>query len=189
MTRQQSILDCGAMLLTGFLTEAEESRIIRHITESEWSSALSRRVQHYGHRYNYRGGGVSPEPAPPLPFWAAYLADRLLPRFDGVPADQCIVNEYKPGQGIGMHADHADFGPVVASISLAAAWPMRFRHSGSAPYNAGALPGDEVIVLPRRSVLVLSRSSRHDWLHGIDKRSTASQAHTRISATFRTIAT
>ena len=38
--------------------------------------------------------------------------------FGGALPEQCIVNEYRPGQAIGMHADHRDFGPVVASLSL-----------------------------------------------------------------------
>ena len=82
---------------------------------------------------------------------------------------QCIVNEYRPGQGIGMHADHADFGPVVASLSLADDWPMQFRRRTVRPYARDALPGDEVAVLPRRSVLVLAGPARTAWMHGIDR--------------------
>ena len=100
---------------------------------------------------------------------------------------QCIVNQYRPGQGIGMHADHRDFGPVVASLSLGASWPMRFRRRGGR-YVRGGLPGDEVAVLPRRSVLVLDGSARRDFMHGIDPADTAGEAATRLSATFRTLA-
>ena len=70
-------------------------------------------------------------------------ADRLRPHFGGALPVQCIVNEYRPGQGIGMHADHSDFGPVVASLSLAADWPMRFRPRSVRPYARDGLPGDE----------------------------------------------
>ncbi len=116
------------------------------------------------------------------------MADRLCERFAGVLPVQCIVNEYRPGQGIGMHADHGDFGPVVASLSLAADWPMRFRPRSVRPYARGGLPGDEVAVLPRRSVLVLAGSARRDFMHGIDRGDTAGEAATRLSATFRTLA-
>ena len=88
-----------------------------------------------------------------------------------------------------MHADHRQFGPAVASLSLGANWPMRFRPCATRPYAAGALPGDEVAVLPRCSVLVLSGAAR--WIAGC----TVSTAHdsaresaTRVSATFRTLA-
>ena len=115
------------------------------------------------------------------------MADRLRPHFGGVLAVQCIVNEYHPGQGIGMHADHRDFGPIVASLSLADDWPMRFRPCATRPYVAGAMPGDEVVVLPRRSVLVLQGDARHRWMHGIDRRAGRGRS-TRLSATFRTLA-
>ncbi len=76
-----------------------------------------------------------------------------------------------------MHADHRDF---------ACAWPMRFRPRSGQAYAAGGLPGDKVAVLPRRSLLVLAGEARHRWMHGIDRRDSASEAETRISATFRT---
>ena len=108
---------------------------------------LRRRVQHYGFRYDYRGGN-SRVPATAFPRWTAAMAERIRPHFGGALPVQCIVNEYRPGQGIGMHADHRDFGPVVASLSLGADWPMRFRLRSTRPYASGAMPGDEVAVLP-----------------------------------------
>ena len=81
------------------------------------------------------------------------MAERLRPLFAGMLPVQCIVNEYRPGQGIGMHADHRDFGPVVASLSLGEDWPMRFRPRRGR-YVRDGLPGDEIVTLPRRSVLV-----------------------------------
>ena len=64
--------------------------------------------------YDYRNPGAR-EPATPFPLWAGHMARRLAPYFDGASPAQCIVNEYRPGQGIGMHADHGDFGPNVAA--------------------------------------------------------------------------
>ena len=116
------------------------------------------------------------------------MAGRLRAHFAGSLPVQCIVNEYRPGQGIGMHADHRDFGPVVASLSLGADWPMRFRPRATRPYAAGAMPGDEVAVLPRRSVLVLSGAARCTFMHGIDRTDSARETATRVSATFRTLA-
>ena len=185
--RNADILSHGAILVPDFITAAEEIRILDHIHKSPWISVLSRLVQHYGHIYDYRGG-VSDQPAPPLPEWARHLARRLLPQFNGSLPVQCIVNEYRPGQGIGMHSDHRDFGPVVASISLAQDWPMRFRLPESAPYTPNGLPHDQVMVLPRRSALVLSGAARSRWMHGIDRADTSGFSQNRYSATFRTLA-
>ena len=187
MARDTSIFAHGAVIVPDFVTPAEEARILLRIAEAPWMTELRRRVQHYGYRYAYRGGG-SREPAPAFPPWAAVMADRLRPHFGGALPVQCIVNEYRSGQGIGMHADHRDFGDVVASLSLGADWPMRFRPRGTRPYAAGALPGDEVAVLPRRSVLVLAGRARSAWMHGIDRTDSARETATRISATFRTLA-
>ncbi len=119
---------------------------------------------------------------------AEVMADRLREHFGGALPAQCIVNEYRPGQGIGMHADHQDFGPVVASLSLADDWPMRFRPRSVRPYARDGQPGDEVAVLPRRSVLVLAGAARSAWMHGIDRSDSARAAATRLSATFRSLA-
>ena len=183
-----SIFDQGVAIVHDIVTEAEERRILMRIADAPWLTDLSRRVQHYGYRYDYRGRSAGRHaPAPAFPRWAAFVADRLAPLFGGVRPEQCIVNEYPPGQGIGMHADHPSFGPVVVSLSLAAAWPMHFRPRSVRPYMRHGLASDETAVLPRRSVLVLRDQARSAWMHGIDATASAHQPGTRISATFRTL--
>ena len=183
-----SIFDAGAAIVPNIVTEAEERRILLRITDAPWLADLSRRVQHYGWRYDYRQRATGRHiPAPAFPRWAEVLADRIAPLFGGVRPDQCIVNEYRPGQGIGMHADHPSFGPVVVSLSLGAAWRMHFRPRNGRPYVRHGLASDEVAMLPRRSALVLSRHARTRWMHGIDPVDSARQAETRVSATFRTL--
>ena len=136
-----SIFNHGASLVPDIVTEAEEQRILLRIADAPWLTDLSRRVQHYGYRYAYRGQSRDRhEPAPPLPRWAEVVADRLRPLFDGRRPEQCIVNEYRPGQGIGMHADHASFGGyrglALARRRLADALPapqrplLRARRAG-----------------------------------------------------------
>ena len=138
-------------------------------------------------------GTATPTPAPasrPHRFLcgAEHMARRLLPYFDAELPSQCIVNEYRPGQGIGMHADHRHFGNVVASLSLADDWPMRFRPRNARPYVRHGAPGDCVVTLPRRSALVLRGPARDAYMHGIAPADTAGMTATRISATFRTLA-
>ena len=190
MTRDTtSIFDHGAALVPDIVTEAEEQRILLRISQAPWMTDLSRRVQHYGYRYNYRGGPTNGrhDPAPPFPRWASVIGERLSSFFDGAMPEQCIVNEYRPGQGIGMHADHASFGHVVVSLSFGDAWTMNFRPRAARPYVREGLASDEVVLLPRRSALVLRGSARSGWMHGIDGAANAQRAGTRVSATFRTI--
>ena len=49
-----SIFDQGARLVPAIVTEAEEQRILLRIADAPWLTDLSRRVQHYGYRYDYR---------------------------------------------------------------------------------------------------------------------------------------
>ena len=188
MTRDTtSIFDHGAALVPDIVTEAEEQRILLRISQAPWMTDLSRRVQHYGYRYDYRGPtNGRHDPAPPFPRWAEVIGARLAPYFDGQRPEQCIVNEYRPGQGIGMHADHQSFGHVVVSLSLGDAWTMNFRPRSARPYVRKGLASDEIALLPRRSALVLRGPARSGWMHGIDGAANAHRAATRISATFRT---
>ena len=190
MTRDTtSIFDHGATLVPDIVTEAEEQRILLRISQAPWMTDLSRRVQHYGYRYDYRATGNGRHaPAPAFPRWATVIGDRLAPYFDGAMPEQCIVNEYRPGQGIGMHADHASFGDIVVSLSLGDAWTMNFRPRSARPYVRYGLASDEVALLPRRSALVLRGEARSAFMHGIDRAANAHRAATRLSATYRTLA-
>ena len=184
-----TIFDRGATLVPDIVTQDEEERILLRISQAPWMTDLSRRVQHYGYSYDYRQPGAGRhQPAAPFPRWASVIGERLRPFFEGVLPEQCIVNEYRPGQGIGMHADHASFGDVVVSLSLAAAWTMNFRPRNTRPYVRGGLASDEVVLLPPRSALVLRGDARSAWMHGIDPTANAHRAATRLSGTFRTLA-
>ena len=183
-----SILDEGATLIHDVMTVGEEAKLVWLIDQAPWSNALRRRVQHYGYEYSYQGGEVrATDTVPPLPPWAIILGGRLGPWFKDKKVEQCIVNEYWPGQWIGMHTDHRNFGPVVASVSLADEWPMQFRRRSVRPYVRGARPGDEIIMLPRRSAIVLTGPARYAWMHGIDPVASRGRQR-RLSATFRTLA-
>ena len=184
-----TIFHQGAAIVPDIVTETEERRILVRMADAPWLTDLSRRVQHYGYRYDYRQRGTGRHaPVPAFPRWATVIADRLQHFFDGALPEQCIVNEYRPGQGIGMHADHASFGAIVVSLSLGAAWTMQFRPCAVRPYVRGGLASDQVALLPRRSALVLRGAARHRFMHGIDPAANAHRPETRVSATFRTLA-
>jgi alkylated DNA repair dioxygenase AlkB len=103
-------------------------------------------------------------------------------------ADQVIVNEYRPGQGISPHVDCVPcFGPVVAAISLGSECVMDFTHPGDGASAAVRLaPG---------SLCVMTGPARYTWRHGIAARKSDPAEHgrrartRRVSLTFRTIAT
>jgi len=175
----------GLTYTPSFLTANEEMDLLRRINAQPWSTALKRRVQHYGRAYDYQSRALAAHPAEPLPDWLAALAGRVGAVAPGNPRfDQVIVNEYTPGQGISAHVDQpAAFGPVVATVSLGSDVVMDFaRGSRTVP-----------VLLERRSLACLDGPARSAWTHGIAARQ-SDMVHgrrrargTRVSITFRTV--
>ncbi|MBJ9752100.1 alpha-ketoglutarate-dependent dioxygenase AlkB [Burkholderia cepacia] len=174
----------GLSTMFDFISEDEELALIAQIGEGQWLNDLSRRVQHYGWKYDYRARNVDPASyLGPLPQWAAALAQRLVKY--GLVAeepDQVIVNEYVGSQGIAKHVDCPECfrGPIV-TISLGESWGMVFRR----------LDAEHKVerMLQRRSVVVLDGEVRNRWTHEIPKRKKegALIRGRRISITFRKI--
>ena len=179
----------GLSFIEGFLTPEEQSHYAQRVdaAESEWRNDLSRRVQHYGWRYDYKARAITPDmKIGALPEWLAALAQRLYDEtglFEKVP-EQVIVNEYLPGQGIAMHTDHPGFGPTVCTISILDDWEMDFAEHWKDKSPA---------VLQRGSCVLLTDAARFIWQHGIAPRKTDSMLggqrnrKRRLSLTFRTV--
>jgi alkylated DNA repair dioxygenase AlkB len=185
---EKQMLPPGIQLLPDYISVDEECDLVSQVDGSIWSNELSRRVQHYGFRYDYRKRTVDQSMRlGPLPDWLQQQAIRLFEGgiFEQVP-DQVIINEYVPGQGIAAHVDcEPCFGPTIASLSLCAPIVMVFESRRTR----------EVIEvdLPPSSLLVLSGEGRYDWTHSIQARradtikATTRPRERRISLTFRTV--
>ena len=178
------------------LAAPEEDRLLDRIDSFEWLTDLSRRVLHFGYKYDYTSRGLDESARiGALPEWLVQLshmvheaasdeAKRLLnPQR---PFDQAIINEYLPGQGIAPHIDRDCFGPVVATVSLGSAVNMDFCCETT---------GDEYVQrLAPRSLVLLHGDARSKWRHGIAKRHSdtlngqKTKRQRRVSITFRTIA-
>ena len=179
----------GLKFLEYFLTSEEQAYCVERVdaADNQWRSDLSRRVQHYGWRYDYKARAITPDMhIGALPDWLAQLAQRLYDEtglFDQVP-EQVIVNEYQPGQGIATHIDHPGFGPTVCTISLLDDWEMDFSENWKDKTPA---------LLTRGSCVLLTDSSRSTWQHGIAPRKSESLENgrrdrkRRLSLTFRTV--
>jgi hypothetical protein len=48
----------GLTLNFEIITPEKETEIITWLDTQQWSTDLSRRTQHYGHLYNYKGGSL-----------------------------------------------------------------------------------------------------------------------------------
>ncbi len=179
----------GLKLLDGFLTPDQQDYCVQRVDAAvdEWRNDLSRRVQHYGWRYDYKARAITPDMhIGALPDWLDELAQKLYDEtglFDRVP-EQVIVNEYLPGQGIATHIDHPGFGPTVCTISLLDDWEMDFSENWRDKSPA---------LLQRGSCVLLTGESRSVWQHGIAPRKSEATdtgrrpRKRRLSLTFRTV--
>lgn len=105
--------------------------VIEHLTATDdWfrvGGESSRQVIHYGYKYNYGGGsGAKTRPMPDcidnLRLYLISVLDEYVHRGLIEPYneafDQCIINKYQPGQGIGAHIDHSDYGSIIGCFTL-----------------------------------------------------------------------
>lgn len=175
----------GLQYLECWISEDEHCFLLEAVDLQPWLTDISRRVQHYGYRYDYEARKVDQGMyLGPLPDWSLPIADRLQANGLMQRPDQLIVNEYLPGQGITPHVDCIPcFGPVITSLSLGAAVVMDLRR------------GDErfSILLRPRSLLLLAEDARRQWRHGIAARKSdtwdgeRTPRGRRVSMTFRTV--
>lgn len=178
----------GLVYVPEYVTEQYAGELWETVHAQPWRDDLTRRVQHYGWRYDYKSRSVTREMnLGELPDWAQALAERL--HRDGhlpeVP-DQLIVNEYEPGQGISPHIDcEPCFTDTICSLSLGSQCLMDLEHVS----DGRKLP----IQLEPRSLLVLGSEARYQWRHGIAGRRSdlidgvRIPRSDRISLTFRRV--
>src|SRR5207245_2103035 len=108
----------------------------------------------------YGSAKAEPRMLGALPSWVAPPAERVVREgFVGSPFANVVVNEYTPGQGIGLHHDFPGFGPTVVAVSL-----------GSPVLLDLVLPDEgrtAVLDVAPRSLWILGGEARSRWMHGI----------------------
>lgn len=172
----------GFRLADDFLSEEEERALLSHLEARPFEQVkmrgmvAKRTVLHFGWRYGYESSRI--ERTDPIPPWLASLRDRAA-AWAGIEAaslEQCLVNRYPPGAGIGWHRDAPTFGPAVVGVSLLA--PCRFHLRLQTPEQVRV----HRTVLPPRSAYVLEGEARTEWQHRVPP-----VANLRYSLTFRTV--
>lgn len=189
VARQHARKVDGLELHPEFIDKNQETALLNHINNSEWLSELSRRVQHYGYKYDYRARKIdSSFFLGELPDWLNDMALKIYHSniIDFIP-DQVIINEYESGQGIAPHIDcEPCFGDTIVSLSLGSACIINFER------NPRSKEKISILVEPR-ALLVMKHESRYNWYHGIPPRKTDTfngeliRREKRISITFRKV--
>ncbi len=190
----QPIVDSDAAEISGlkyvpnFIDQDIHDQLMRQVDAGAWLTDLKRRVQHYGYKYDYKARSINRfMRIGPLPEWTELLvnqlrASELMPEM----ADQLIINEYLPGQGIANHIDCVPcFTDSIVSLSLGSSCVMNFTSRASKKI----IP----LLLEPKSVVVLRGESRYAWTHGIPARKSdlfqgrTFQRRRRVSLTFRKV--
>jgi len=125
----------------------------------------NRQVVSFGYRYDY--GTRAVVEAAPFPAFLVPLRRKIAAVF-GRPEEafrQVLINEYRPGAGIGWHRDKAQFDEVTA-VSLLAPCNLRFRRKAGAASGRQTWERASLTVAPR-SAYLLSGPARTIWEHSI----------------------
>ncbi|MDG4883975.1 alpha-ketoglutarate-dependent dioxygenase AlkB [Mesorhizobium sp. WSM4884] len=163
------------------ITRGEESDLVRHIGSLPFKPfdfhghLANRQVVGFGLRYDYDRREVVEAPA--MPDFLLPLRDKVA-AFAGRPASefsQVLINEYRPGAGIGWHRDKPYF-ELVAGVSLLASCSFRLRRRNGVTWDR------ETIEVEPRSVYLMAGPARNEWEHSIPP-----LAQHRYSVTFRTL--
>ena len=179
----------GLLYIENYITADEQDALLAHVDNGLWLDDLRRRVQHYGFKYNYRARKVDMSMrVGELPIWLKGLSEKLhQDEYMPEVADQVIVNEYLPGQGISAHIDcEPCFKDTIASLSLGSGCVMNFTNKLD---RTQKIP----VWLEPRSLVVLSGKARYAWLHSIAARKwdewegERRDRNRRVSLTFRKV--
>jgi alkylated DNA repair dioxygenase AlkB len=120
----------------------------------------NRRIVSFGLRYDY--GKRAVEAADPIPAFLEPIRAGIaeLAGLEPEAFSQSLINEYRPGAGIGWHRDKPQFG-VVAGVSLVSPCVLRLRRRAGARWERASAP------LAPRSAYLLSGPAREAWEHSI----------------------
>ena len=179
----------GLRYIKNYITVAKHDSLLERVDHHRWLDDIKRRVQHYGFKYDYRARKVNYDMhIGELPRWLEELSKELYKdKYMPEVADQVIVNEYLPGQGISAHIDcEPCFKDTIVSLSLGSNCVMNFTNKLD---KEKRIP----ICLEPRSLVVMKGEARYQWLHGIAARGwdewegKRHDRQRRVSLTFRKV--
>mmetsp|Transcript_3516 Transcript_3516/g.12667 ORF Transcript_3516/g.12667 Transcript_3516/m.12667 type:complete len:261 (+) Transcript_3516:123-905(+) len=209
----------GLVLVPDFLTGQQERDILGVLdaddctrwvelrTGSNRRGVRPRRVQHFGHSFDYAtrkfermadpvGCSLTryPEPiAALIPQLTSELKARCAEHVGLTDPDQLTANEYTPGVGLSPHVDsHACFEGPIYIVSLLGHTVIEFRRGSNDDKDRPLqrLP----LFMPARSLLIMTGEARLGWMHYIPHRRSDNvegkevpRPERRVSLTFRTI--
>lgn len=179
----------GLEIYPDFIDRKTETELLKLIDNSIWLNDLSRRVQHYGFKYDYKARKIDNSFfIGQLPQWLTEIALKIYDaKYINFIPDQAIINEYECGQGIAPHIDcEPCFGDTIISLSLGSSCVMNFEQE---PHSKDKVK----LFLEPRTLLAMKKESRFNWYHSIPQRKSdkfngeTTKRERRVSITFRKV--
>ncbi|XP_021565719.1 alkylated DNA repair protein alkB homolog 8 isoform X2 [Carlito syrichta] len=166
------VLPPGLMVIEEIISSEDEKVLLESVDWTEdtddqnsQKSLKHRRVKHFGYEFHYENNNVDKDKPLPggLPDIYVSILDKWLKEgYIKHKPNQLTINQYEPGHGIPAHVDtHSAFEDEIISLSLGSEIVMDFKHP-----DGVTVP----VMLPRRSLLVMTGESRYLWTHGITPR-------------------
>ncbi len=179
------------------IKEENVSQIIIELDKLQWkplsNNRNSRLVQHYGYKYDYKTYNIR-EKCDDIPQFLITLKDFLTDICldmnvinNNYVFNQCIVNNYLPGQSISQHIDDKSYGDVIGCFTLGGGATMIFKNKNKNNNNK-----INMYVKPN-SLYIMSGDARYVWTHEMTKRkydiidNNKIKRSRRISVTFRNV--
>lgn len=146
-------------------------------------------VQHYGYKYDYKTYNINVkfEPMPEFLNLLKLLLTDICIQLNIINNDfefnQCIVNNYLPGQGISKHIDVKKYCDVIGCFTLGSGATMTFKNKNE----------EEYLYVRPYSLYIMSGYARYIWSHEMDEKkydivdNTKIKRERRISVTFRNV--
>jgi alkylated DNA repair dioxygenase AlkB len=167
-----------------FITPEEESELYRYITTLDFHTFMfhgyeaKRRVANFGYDYSFTNKSLAK--GEDIPLYFLPLITKVA-RQTSLPENafaELLVTEYPVGSVINWHRDAFPFD-LIAGISIHSNCTFRLR-----PYDKAKQNRKSTVSLPveRRSLYIISGSSRIEWEHSI-----APVQEVRYSITLRTL--
>jgi len=175
------------------LKEDNMKNITEELDKLNWvklsNSQNSRMVQHYGYKYDYKTYNINVkcEPMPGFLNLLKLLLTDICIQLNIINNDyefnQCIVNNYLPGQGISKHIDVKKYGDVIGCFTLGSGATMTFKNKSE----------EEDLYVNPNSLYIMSGDSRYVWSNEMAQKkydivdNIKINRERRISVTFRNV--
>ena len=174
----------GFAYYPGYISQEEEAFLSNEVQKFELHPLIfqgyeaKRKVASFGFDWNFQTRKLSA--GKPIPSSFKFLIEKVVTTFSLGPDEfaELLLTEYPVGSMINWHRDAPPFDMIVG-LSLLSDCVFRMRPYDKAKRNRRSIVS---IPLARRSLYVMSGSSRSEWEHSIP-----AMRQTRYSITLRTL--